>query len=134
MRFPLFPGYLFCRFDGSSLIPILSAAGVIQILSRNGVPEPVRKTEIASINTLLSQGHLLLPWPTFEAGETVRLISGPLAGIEGIVVRDDRVTKLVVSVSLLKRSLVTEIDRSWVEATPKRLMRAYHVEANEEVA
>lgn len=117
-RLPLFPGYLFCQFDGRSLVPILSAAAVIQVLSRNGLPEPVEHAEILSITTLIDCGMPLQPWPTFERGQQVRIFSGPLSGVEGFVIRDEARTKLVISVSLLQRSVVAEIDRAWVQPTP----------------
>ena len=116
VRLPLFPGYLFCQFDGQSLVPILSAAGVVQILSRNGAPEPVEQSEIISITTLIDRGMPLQPWPIFERGAPVRVFSGPLAGVQGIVLRDEARTKLIISISLLQRSVVAEIDRAWVQS------------------
>lgn len=124
VRLPLFPGYLFCQFDGRSLVPILSGAGVIQVLSRNGIPEPVEHSEIVSISTLIDRGMALHPWPTFEQGQRVQVFSGPLAGVQGFVIRDEARAKLVISISLLQRSVVAEIDRSWVQPVPRDTHRS----------
>jgi hypothetical protein len=53
------------------------------------------------------------PWPFLSVGSRVYLERGPLAGLEGIVTSDDKIDRVVVSVSLLQRSVAVEIDRSW---------------------
>ena len=116
VRLPLFPGYMFCRFDGQSLIPILAVADVIQILSRNGVPEIVNPTEMASVLTVMSRGIPLEPVLVFKEGQPVRVAVGPLAGTEGFVVRDSAKTLLIISISLLQRSVAARVERVWVEA------------------
>jgi transcription antitermination factor NusG len=58
---------------------------------------------------------LLEPWPTFETGQKIKILHGPLAGVEGHVVRDPGKPRLVVSVSLLRRSVVTQINREYLE-------------------
>ena len=116
VRLPLFPGYMFCRSDGKSLVPILAAAEVIQILSRNGVPEIVNPAEIASVLTVMSRGIPLEPVLVFKEGQPVKVSVGPLAGTEGFVVRDTAKTLLIISISLLQRSVAARIERVWVEA------------------
>ncbi|HMJ61664.1 MAG TPA: hypothetical protein VK493_07860, partial [Bryobacteraceae bacterium] len=60
------------------------------------------------------------PWPTFETGQKIKIRYGPLAGVEGHVVRDAAKARLVISVSLLHRSVVTQINREYLELLPRQ--------------
>jgi transcription antitermination factor NusG len=115
MDAPLFPGYLFCRFDPQFRLPILKTPGVIQIIGYNRVPTPIDETEMDAIQTVIASGLQTQPWPFLAVGEHVRIGSGSLRGLDGIVVKMKDNHRLVVSVSLLRRSVAVEIDSSLVE-------------------
>ena len=111
---PLFPGYLFCRFDvRDRLLPILTTPGVISIVAAGKTPAPVHEVEIENIRTVLSAGQAAQPWPFLSAGQRVYIERGPLAGLEGIISEADKSYRLVISVHLLQRSVAVEIDREW---------------------
>ena len=111
---PLFPGYLFCRFDVSDrLMPILTTPGVIGIVGAGKTPVPIGDEEIEAIRARLRSGLVVQPWPFLRVGSKVYIEGGPLAGVEGIISNTDKVYRLVVSVSLLQRSVAVEIDREW---------------------
>lgn len=111
---PLFPGYLFCRFDPQNRLPILKTPGVIQIVGCNRVPIPVDEQEIGAIQTLVASGIPNRPWPFLSAGDKVRIESGPLRGVEGILTHVKGNHSLVLSVSLLQRSVAVDIDAAFV--------------------
>ncbi len=113
---PLFPGYLFCRFDPQLRLPILKTPGVIQVVGFNRIPTPIDETEIHAIQTLMASGLATQPWPFLAVGDRVRIDSGPLRGLDGIVVKLKENHRLVVSVTLLRRSVAVEIDSALVEA------------------
>src|SRR5271155_2926838 len=100
---PLFPGYLFCRFDPQKRLPILKTPGVIQIVGYNRAPTPIEEAEIDAIQTLVASGLPNQPWPFLETGDRVRIESGPLRGLEGILVEFKGNHRLVVSDTLLQR-------------------------------
>jgi transcription antitermination factor NusG len=112
---PLFPGYLFCRFDPQYRLPILKTPGVIQVIGYNRIPTPIDETEIHAIQTLIVSGLQTQPWPFLAVGDHVRIESGALRGLDGIVVKLKENHRLVVSVSLLRRSVAVEIDSALVE-------------------
>jgi transcription antitermination factor NusG len=112
---PLFPGYLFASFDNHFTLPIVACPGVVHILCRGNTPEVVDPSEMFALQTVARKAHVLLPCPVFNSGEKVKIRQGPLADVEGIVVRDDGRPRLIVSVSLLQRSVVAEVDRDWLE-------------------
>lgn len=111
---PLFPGYLFCRFDAQDRLPILKTPGVIQIVGTNRVPIAVDEQEIQAIQTMVASGMPNQPWPFLSAGDRVRIESGPLRGLEGILVEFKGNHRLVLSVTLLQRSVAVEIDSAFV--------------------
>ncbi|MGA9732940.1 MAG: UpxY family transcription antiterminator [Candidatus Acidiferrales bacterium] len=116
MNAPLFPGYLFCRFDPHDRLPILKTPGVIQIVGFKDGPTAVDESEIRSIQTLVASGVPHQPWPFLSTGDRVRIESGPLAGLEGILAEVKRSHRLVLSVTLLQRSVAVEIDSALVTA------------------
>jgi len=111
---PLFPGYFFCRMNPSNRLPVLMTPGVIQIVGVGKTPIPVEEEEIAAIQRVGKSGLSTMPWPYIEIGHMARIEDGPLRGLTGIVVKIKSGMKLVLSVSLLQRSVAVEIERKWV--------------------
>jgi transcription antitermination factor NusG len=111
---PLFPGYMFCRFDPHDrLVPVLTTPGVIGILGAGKVPIPVDEEEIEAVRSIINSGLAAQPWPFLAVGSRIYIEDGPLSGLEGIITNADTVDRLVVSVSLLQRSVAVQIDRDW---------------------
>ena len=115
---PLFPSYLFCRFDVWKRLPILVTPGVVGIVSRGRVPIAVEQSEISAIQAMVSSGAKAEPWPYLEVGDRVRVEDTALRGVEGILLGIKGSRRVIVSVSLLQRSVALEIDRALV--TPVR--------------
>lgn len=110
VELPLFPGYLFCRFNPLDRLPILTTPGVIQILSAGKTLLPISETEIEAIRSITLSGLRKRPWPYLEVGQRVCIGSGPLRGLEGILVEIRGGHRLVVSIELLRRSVAVELD------------------------
>ncbi|PYT65604.1 MAG: NusG-like protein [Acidobacteria bacterium] len=118
---PLFPGYLFCRFNVCDRLPVLITPGVISVVGTGRVPIPVEESEIESIQRMVSSGLRVEPCPYLEVGQLVRIEDGALSGIEGVLTSFKGSQRIVVSISLLRRSVALEIDRSVVSpGQPKR--------------
>jgi len=114
---PLFSGYLFGRFRLAERIRVLGTPGVRQIVGIGNTPAPIAEAEIDNLRTLVAANPLLVPWPYLHAGQRVRIDRGPLAGVEGYVVRaEEGGLRIVVSVDLLQRSIAAEIDRDCIGA------------------
>ena len=116
----LFPGYLFCRFDVTKRLPILTLPGVVHIVGLGRVPSPVDTEELESLKLVVQAGLLLNPNEPYTVGEKVCIQEGPLAGASGIVVAR-KSERLVVSISLLQRSVSVVLDREWL--APKSTSR-----------
>lgn len=118
---PLFPGYVFCRFDRFRRLPILITPGVFSIVGTSNGPEPIPDEELAGIQATCSSGLQISPWPYLERGDRVRVEFGPLKGVEGIFLSEKNSARLVVSIDILKRSVAVEVDRDYIlPLTPRR--------------
>ena len=117
---PLFPGYIFCRFQRDHRLPLLMIPGVLHIVGIGKIPVPIDDTEIAAIQTAVQSGLPFEPRPYLELGERVVVQRGPLAGVEGILVEQRKNYRLVVSITLLKRSVAVGIESDWVASMDKR--------------
>jgi transcription antitermination factor NusG len=111
---PLFPGYLFCRFDVQARLPILTTPGVLSIVGLGRMPVPIPDQEIESIRMMERSGLNLHPWPQLAVGSRVLIEDGPLKGLEGVALDVRNKHHLFVSVPLLQRSISVEIDRDSV--------------------
>ena len=87
---------------------------MVSVVGRGRTPVPVEDSEIASIQTVISSGLPAEPWPYLEIGQKIRIEDEALRGLEGILVDFRGKRRIVVSVSLLRRSVALEIDRSRV--------------------
>jgi transcription antitermination factor NusG len=114
MEVPLFPGYLFCRFNPQDRLPILKTPGMIGIVGRANTPIAVEESEITALRALVSSGLPRQPWPYLQVGQRVRIEHGALRGFEGILLNVKGAHRLVLSVTLLQRSVAAEIDSAWV--------------------
>lgn len=111
---PLFPGYVFCRFNVQERLPILKTPGVIQIVGYNRTPVPIEESEISGIQALAASGLPSQPWPFLTVGERVRIEGGPLRGYEGLLIDFKGNHRLVLSITLLHRAVAVEIDSASV--------------------
>lgn len=110
-RRPLFPGYLFARAgeDGKPHPELLKIAGIIQLLPNNLKPLPVDPGDIANVRLALASGLPVKPCD-YTSGDAVRIDSGPLAGVSGIVVRTKLGTRVIVKIEMLRRAVSVECD------------------------
>lgn len=111
---PLFPGYLFCKFDFQDRRPVVTTPGVLQIVGYGRTAIPVSEQEIQALQLAVSSGIPRQPWPYLEVGQRVRVIYGTLTGLEGILVNMKGNHRVVLSVSLLQRSVAMEVETSWL--------------------
>jgi transcription antitermination factor NusG len=116
---PLFPGYVFCRFDVNKRLPILVTPAVMLIVGSGKTPLPVDETEISALQSIVKSGLRAQPWPFLQVGQRVRIDQGVLQGVEGILIGLRKPHRLVVSVTLLQRSVAVEIDEEWAVPIPR---------------
>lgn len=111
---PLFPGYLFSRFDVTERLPILVVPGVMNVVSNGRIPIPLDESEIESLRVLVNSALTIGPHPYLRVGDRVMVSQGPLAGASGYIVQTDR-KRLIVSITLLQRSVAVDVASEWLE-------------------
>src|SRR5262245_8410709 len=87
LQLPLFPGYLFCRVTPTSAGRIVTTHGVIRIVGSASAPIPVDDEEIETLRAVVKSRLHIEPWPYLRVGQKVRIESGPLAGLQGVLIR-----------------------------------------------
>jgi transcription antitermination factor NusG len=114
LQLPLFPGYVFCRIPIEKCSLVLATTGVVGLVGVQRRPLPIDDLEMAGVRRMVETQCLVEPWPLLRIGQRVRVRRGPLAGVEGILLKARDSCRLVVSVTLLGRSVATEIDAAYV--------------------
>jgi len=109
LELPLFPGYVFCRFPEKSGPLAVSTPGVARIVSFGGVPYPLTEDEVLVLQKMSHSDVGAKPYPFQQIGQKVRIMEGPLAGVVGTVAGTKK-KQLVVSIEMLMRSVVVDID------------------------
>jgi len=113
---PLFPGYVFVRISLSERTRVLDYPSVLRLVTFNGKPAPLPDGEIERLRATLKLGKAE-PFPFLVPGKRTRIKSGPLAGLEGIIVRRKGKMRLAVSIDAIQRSVIFDLDASDLELT-----------------
>ena len=114
---PLFPSYLFCRFNlhnPAGIGRVVATPGVWRIVSFGGKPAAVFDHEIHALAKIMATEGSREPWTYTPVGVRIRIDNGPLAGIEGIRLPNGGNGKLVLSVGLLQRSVAVTLSQNTI--------------------
>ena len=119
VELPLFPNYVFAHVAISERVRVLESPGVLRIVSRGKDPAPLSQFEIESLRTGL---HLrkVEPHPYLVVGERVRIVSGSMAGLEGVLLRKNANLRVVITIDQIMQSVSVEVDASEVEPVGRR--------------
>lgn len=112
---PLFPGYLFVRPEPSNAVDMRYIPGTCGVIVFNGRPATVTPDEIDRIRGIAGCSIAVESHPRLLLGEKIRIIRGPLAGLEGDLVREKNSLRFVVNVMMLNQAVSVEIERAWLE-------------------
>jgi transcription antitermination factor NusG len=112
----LFPGYVFVRMALASKLLVLQVPGVVRLVSFNGQPAVLPIAEIEGLRTRWSSELKVEPHPYLRVGRRVRVHSGPMQGLEGIIVRRKDCCRIIFSIDLIMRSVAVEVDEADLEA------------------
>ncbi len=112
----LFPGYVFVHLDLRKRLQVLQSPGVVSFVTFQGHPVPLEDSEVHSLSLVMSTGLKAEPHPYLQPGRRVRVVRGPLADMEGTLVRRKERFHLVLSIELIMRSVLIEVDEADVRA------------------
>ena len=116
LELPLFPGYVFSRFDVQVRLPILKTPGVLGIVGVARTPHPIDETEISQILAVHRSGEPAKPFPFLKVGQRVRITAGPLTGVEGLLAQHRNEAHVVLSITILQKSISVHVDSDSIKA------------------
>jgi transcription termination/antitermination protein NusG len=117
LQLPLFPGYVFVRMELRKRLQVLQIPGVARLVGFNGMPTALPEEEINTLRCGLANGVRAEPHPFVRVGRKVRVKSGPMIGLRGILKRRKSCSRLVVALELIQQAMMLEIDEADVEAS-----------------
>jgi transcription antitermination factor NusG len=116
LTLPLFPCYVFLKGGIERRLQIITTPGIYGLVSSAGQPAAIPDIEIEAIRRVIESGTRVEIHPFLKCGSWVRVKCGPLAGIEGILVRKKNVSRLVLNVEILGTAAAIEVAAFQVEA------------------
>ncbi len=115
---PAFSGYLFVRYEPNlrNRVKVLETSGIVRLLGGNNTPSPIPDVEINAVRRTLSSGLMCNRCEALVPGSRVKVVRGPLTGVQGILVRIKNSFRLVVAISVFSQAISAELGLSDVEA------------------
>jgi transcription antitermination factor NusG len=111
---PAFPGYIFVRLDVRFRLPVLTTPGVRGLVGYGKQPAAICKEEIEAIRCVMKSKLPAKAFPFLQAGDAVRLIAGPLAGLTGVLISQTKVNRVLIRVTLIQQALAVDVESEWV--------------------
>jgi len=115
LQLPLFPGYVFVRLAIEKKLGVLQVPGVVRLVGFNGHPAPLPEEEMQALREGLSGSLRVEPCPYLQIGRRVRVKSGALRGLDGILLKKKNGYRFVLSLELIQRSMAVEVDAVDIE-------------------
>jgi transcription termination/antitermination protein NusG len=115
LEMPLFPGYAFVKLALRNRLHVLQVPGVVQLVGTRGIPEAVPEKEMLQLREGMRGGARLFPHPYLATGSKAHIVRGPLAGVHGILIRQKKSCRVVLSIGLIASAASMEVDAEDVE-------------------
>lgn len=120
VQLPLFPGYVFVRIELRDKLRVLQVPGLVQLVTFQGAPAALPDSEIETLRSALGAGVLAQPYRYLSVGSKIEICSGPLQGLRGILLRHQGQFRVVLSVEMIMRSIVVEVEATDVVAVDRK--------------
>ena len=115
LELPLFPGYVFVHLALRDRLQVLQTPSVARLVGFGGQPAALPDQEVNALRQGLTREMRIEPHPYLKVGHRVRVRTGPLHGLQGILVRKKNSSRFVISLDLIMRSVAVEIDTTELE-------------------
>jgi transcription antitermination factor NusG len=110
LALPLFPSYVFVREEPEMRLAIQSTPGVHLIVSHGPKFGVIQEEEIENLRVAVAAERVMKPHPFCRTGSRVRIMHGPLQGLEGILIRQKGLCRVIISIEMLAKSVAVEVD------------------------
>lgn len=115
LQLPIFAGYVFVRLPLRERLRVLELPSVVKLIAFGQLPIALPDDEMDMLRDGLTSQSRAEPHPYLTAGRRVRMRSGPLAGLTGVILRKQGSFRLVLSVELIQRSVAVDVDVADIE-------------------
>lgn len=115
LELPLFRGYVFVRLALCDRLQVLQVPGVAKLVGFSGRPTALPDKEIETLKKWMVSGVRAEPHVLLHVGGRVRVVRGPMEGVEGILVRKKNLYRVVLTLDLIARSAAVEVDSADIE-------------------
>jgi len=112
---PLFPCYIFVNIDQSEISAVLKTPKLIRYVAFNGIPASLRQDEVDSIMQIMENTYPFEVSSNLKVGDSVVVVKGPLAGMEGILVEERGSQRFALRIVSLQQSLLVNIPNDYLE-------------------
>ncbi|MFA0961383.1 UpxY family transcription antiterminator [Roseivirga sp. BDSF3-8] len=112
---PLFPNYIFVRIDPKEKYRVLQVEGVVKFVSIQGNPCRMPEAEIETIKKLASSGSDITTNEELVEGMPIRIVDGPLTGVEGVLEEKKGKTRLLVRIDSLRQTACVDVSAAMIE-------------------
>src|SRR5215471_2558434 len=109
---PLFPGYVFVQTSRRTRHHPLTVPGVVHFVGNSNAPAEIPAEELEFLRNAIRMKRKIEPHPYLAPGNRVRITSGPMSGITGVIQRTSTGCRIVISVDMVMRSVAVEVDAS----------------------
>ena len=110
LELPLFSGYVFVRMTLEEKVRVLQVPGVVRLVGFGGQLASLPEEEMEALRSGLSGALHAEPCPYLQVGSRIRLKSGPLRGMQGVLLKKKSGYRFVISFELIQRSIAVEVD------------------------
>lgn len=114
VEFPVFPSYVFVHVDRKLSNRVLDIPGVLAFAGSGKLAVPIPSSEIECLRNELPR-RKFEPHPYLVAGSKVRIKSGPLIGMAGVLIRKKSGLRVVLSIDLIRQSVAVEVGTDEIE-------------------
>lgn len=131
LQLPLFPGYIFVHLALRDRLLVSSIPGVACLVGIGRTPTAIGDEYMASLRLVMGQGMRVQPHPYLTVGRRVRITAGALAGYEGVLIRRRGKQRVVLSIDLIRQSMVVDADEFSIEPAQPAKTPSRHAESAE---
>ena len=123
LEVPLFPNYIFVKVTPKQWSHVLSVPGIVRFVTSEKKPAVISEGEINTVKMLLSEQYeVCIDNEGLDIGNKVKVITGPLMGMEGVLVGKRGEKRFVVNLKSLDRVLSISIPIMYLAKVQDQLL------------
>lgn len=119
VEFPLFRGYVFVKTEFKNSLYVLETDGVHHIIKFSGRIAAIPEEQIMAVKLMIEGGYVGHSTDYFVIGNEVKVETGPMKGVRGIVARIDNEDKLVIKIDAIQHAIALHIERQFLTRVKK---------------